>query len=161
VDSINCSLKVTRLITVIVVSIALAGVAFAVAMSGSHALDQSGHAPARILRIVIEPDTRTMFFDHIRTFAKSQNFELSDTSDPHFPTGPIFSFDLDRTDIRMFIIDGTKTVDPYNPNDPRVPPSDPSDYQVFFYNKADTSGRFPGPVDDMVNTFKGAMSDIA
>lgn len=153
-----------RLISaLIVVSVAVAGVAFAVAMIGPRALDQSGHAPARMLRIVIEPDTRTLFFDHIRTFAKSHNFELGEDDEPNFPTGPSYYFDLDRSDIHIHCGDVTKDTGPIDPNGHTGAPPvtmDKSDYQVAFYNMADKSGRFPGPVDDMVNTFKSAMSDI-
>jgi hypothetical protein len=153
-------LKNVRPAVLIVVFVAVAGLSFVAAMSGLRATDM---LPARVLRAVISSDTRTAFFDHIRTFANFNDFELSDTSDPDFPIGPIYSIYLNRKDIRIFIANVTKDTGPIDPNGHTGAPPvtmDPSDYRIVFYNNADTSGHTPGPVDDMVNTFKNAMSDI-
>ncbi len=142
----------------ILLSVAIAGLTYAGSIIGPRITGSM--LPARTLRIVIEPDTRTVFFNHIRAFAKSHNFELTDTGDPHFPTGPILSFDLDRTDIGIFVTNLTKDIDPYQPNGPVSPPMDPSTYDIAFYNKSDKSGRSLGSVKEMVDAFKSAMSDI-
>lgn len=120
-------------------------------------------APVETFRVNIIPDTKDKFFNQIRAFAKSHGFNLRENSDPATPIGPRYVFDLDRADVRMFCANRIKDTGPIDPNGHTgaPPPTfDPLDYDISFYNKANTSGKSSEVIDGLMRAFTSDMANI-